>query len=173
MRALKSAIPFAPVALSMLALVTPAFADPSLVPSASMSPHLDFQPIWPARGEVTTFFGETGSLSPRGHAGVDIGAPYGSPVVAMDDGEVTHAAFVASYGGLVVVAHAAGYETWYAHLSDISVAVGDRMRRGLQVGRIGSTGYSTGPHLHFEVRLSGEVVDPMQWLKVAALEPVH
>src|SRR5215207_9752864 len=76
-----------------------------------------FEPVWPARGVITTHFGDTGPLSPRGHAGLDVAAPDGTPILAMDDGEIIRSDFGnAAYGGLVVVAHASGYETWYAHM---------------------------------------------------------
>jgi murein DD-endopeptidase MepM/ murein hydrolase activator NlpD len=131
-----------------------------------------FEPVWPTIGIISTYFGETGPLSPRGHAGVDIAAKYGTPILATDDGEVVKADFDhPSYGGLVIVHHVSGYETWYGHLGRVGVEVGVRVKRGEDIGRMGSTGYSTGPHLHFEVRRDGEVVDPLQWLKESALQP--
>jgi murein DD-endopeptidase MepM/ murein hydrolase activator NlpD len=70
------------------------------------------------------------------------------------------------------VAHPSGYETWYAHLQRLDVSKGDQVTRGEQIGQMGSTGYSTGPHLHFEVRQDGQLRDPMKWLEEAALKPV-
>jgi murein DD-endopeptidase MepM/ murein hydrolase activator NlpD len=130
-----------------------------------------FAPEWPARGVITTYFGEVGPLSPRGHAGIDIAAPVGTPIFAMDDGEIVRADFEhGAYGGLVIVAHVSGYETWYAHLSGLGVEPGEQVRRGEQIGRMGSTGMSTGSHLHFEVRHAGELRDPLSWLTEAELE---
>jgi murein DD-endopeptidase MepM/ murein hydrolase activator NlpD len=130
-----------------------------------------FEPVAPAKGIITTYFGEVGPLSPRGHAGIDVAAPMGTPILAMDDGEVMRSDFAhGAYGGLVIVAHASGYETWYAHLSRLSVEPGDQVTRGEQVGRMGSTGMSTGSHLHFEVRQDGALVNPFKWLREADLE---
>jgi murein DD-endopeptidase MepM/ murein hydrolase activator NlpD len=142
--------------------------------SQAMKPlALEFHPMWPSAGSITTYFGEVASTSPRGHAGVDIGGPYGTPILAADDGEVLKAFWSDNgYGGLVIVAHPSGYETWYAHLQRLDVSKGDRVTRGEQLGQMGSTGYSTGPHLHFEVRQDGELRNPMKWLDEGAINPV-
>jgi murein DD-endopeptidase MepM/ murein hydrolase activator NlpD len=130
-----------------------------------------FNAIWPTEGEITTYFGEVGRLSPRGHSGLDIAAPEGTPVVAADDGEVLKAYWNADgYGGLVVVGHPSGYETWYAHLDRFDVDKGALVKRGQEIGLMGSTGFSTGPHLHFEVRQDGHVCDPLTFLKEANLK---
>jgi murein DD-endopeptidase MepM/ murein hydrolase activator NlpD len=131
-----------------------------------------FAPRWPSRGEITTYFGEVDRLSPRGHAGLDIAADWGTPILAADEGEVLKAYWNdEGYGGLVVLAHPSGYETWYGHLSRLGVEVGEHVTRGEQIGRMGSTGYSTGSHLHFEVRQDGELRDPLKYLSEAALQP--
>lgn len=96
----------------------------------------------------------------RLHAGGDIGAPAGTPVYAAADGRVIIAEVRGGYGNTVVIDHGASLGTVSAHLSRIDVAVGDQVRRGDQIGLIGSTGLSTGPHLHFETRLRGLPVDP-------------
>lgn len=139
----------------------------SVAGSLAMKPLIPrFNAIWPTRGQITTYFGEVGPTSPRGHAGLDIAAPWGTPVVAADDGEVLKAFWSGDgYGGLVIVAHPSGYETWYAHLARFQVAPGDEVKRGEQIGNMGSTGYSTGPHLHFEVRQDGQLRDPLSFLK--------
>jgi murein DD-endopeptidase MepM/ murein hydrolase activator NlpD len=129
-----------------------------------------FNAVWPTRGLITTYYGEVGRLSPRGHSGVDIAAPEGTPVLAADDGEVLKAYWNQDgYGGLVIVGHPSGYETWYGHLDRFDVEMGDQVKRGEQIALMGSTGFSTGPHLHFEVRQDGQVVDPLAFLKEANL----
>jgi murein DD-endopeptidase MepM/ murein hydrolase activator NlpD len=131
-----------------------------------------FAPLWPSRGQITTHFGESGPLSPRGHAGVDIAADWGTPILAADDGDVREAYWNnEGYGGLIVVAHLSGFETWYGHLSKLEVEPGAHVARGEEIGQMGSTGYSTGPHLHFEVRQDGELRDPLSFLAEAALQP--
>lgn len=135
--------------------------------------HPLFAPLWPSRGEITTYFGEVDRFSPRGHAGLDIAADWGTPILAADEGEVLKAYWNAEgYGGLVVLAHPSGYETWYGHLSNLGVEPGKHVTRGEPIGRMGSTGYSTGSHLHFEVRQNGELRDPLTFLTAAALLPV-
>lgn len=96
----------------------------------------------------------------RLHAGGDIGAPMGTPLYSVADGEVLIAEVRGGYGNTVVIDHGASLGTVYAHLSRIDVEVGDRVERGQQIGLIGSTGLSTGPHLHLETRLKGLPVDP-------------
>lgn len=136
----------------------------------AMRPLLKFNPIWPAHGVITTYFGERGALSPRGHSGVDVAGPQGTPILAMDDGEVLKAYWSADgYGGLVVIGHVSGYETWYAHLARFSVEKGQQVKRGEQIGGMGSTGFSTGTHLHFEVRHDGQLCDPLDFLSEARL----
>lgn len=113
---------------------------------------------WPVEGTVGDSFGPRGN---RFHAGLDIVAPRGASVGAAASGRVTWAAPLAGgWGNLVVVAHADGVRTMYAHLSTIAVRVGQRVETGSRLGTVGATGDATGPHLHFEVRLRGAAVDP-------------
>jgi murein DD-endopeptidase MepM/ murein hydrolase activator NlpD len=122
--------------------------------------------VWPTRGVITTYFGEVGPYSPRGHAGLDISAAWGSPVVAMDRGRVLVAGWDPyGYGIKVVVDHGAGRTTLYAHLARVDVEAGQRVAGGQRIGLLGSTGYSTGPHLHFEVRQDGVLRDPLRFLR--------
>ncbi|MDQ7844433.1 MAG: peptidoglycan DD-metalloendopeptidase family protein [Armatimonadota bacterium] len=119
--------------------------------------------IWPARGVFTSGFGIRRHpifRIRRMHTGQDIAAPYGSPVLAAGDGRVIYTGWFGGYGKIVVLDHGDGLSTLYAHLSAILVGVGQAVRRGQVVGRIGSTGYSTGPHVHFEVRVQGRPIDP-------------
>lgn len=96
------------------------------------------------------------------HTGVDIAAPRGTPVRAAEDGSVLYAGWYGGYGKLVVVDHGQGVSTLYGHLSVILVTAGQRVARNHLIGRVGSTGYSTGPHLHFEVRRNGKPIDPLR-----------
>jgi murein DD-endopeptidase MepM/ murein hydrolase activator NlpD len=113
---------------------------------------------WPVTGPVGDRFGPRGN---RFHAGIDIVAASGTPVLSAATGRVTWASWLAGgWGNLVVVAHADGVRTMYAHLSLIDVRVGQSVRAGNRLGAVGATGDATGPHLHFEVRLRGAAVDP-------------
>lgn len=116
---------------------------------------------WPVRGTVTSGYGMRWG---RLHAGIDIAAPEGTPVAAAADGKVIFAGWAGGYGNLVLIAHGDGIVTAYAHLASIAVGQGARVSRGSVVGTVGSTGHSTGPHLHFEVRVNGTPVDPMAYL---------
>jgi murein DD-endopeptidase MepM/ murein hydrolase activator NlpD len=98
------------------------------------------------------------------HSGVDLSAPIGTPIAAVRAGTVLHAGPAGGYGNLVVVDHGGGITTRYAHCSTIDVRAGDPVAAGQRVGRVGSTGRSTGPHLHFEVRNGGTAIDPETWL---------
>jgi murein DD-endopeptidase MepM/ murein hydrolase activator NlpD len=130
-----------------------------------------FNAIWPTRGLITTYFGEVSRLSPHGHSGLDIAGPERSPVLAADDGEVLKAYWNdEGYGGLVIIGHPSGYETWYGHLDSFDVEKGQHVKRGEQIGEMGSTGYSTGPHLHFEVRQDGQICNPLDFLNEVNLK---
>jgi len=98
------------------------------------------------------------------HTGVDIAAPAGSNFIAANDGIVTKAGFNTAYGNMVIIDHGGGISTLYAHGSEILVQVGQTVKRGEAVLKVGSTGYSTGPHAHFEVRINGVVTDPMPYI---------
>ena len=100
----------------------------------------------------------------RMHDGVDIGAPTGTPIAAFAGGTVTYAGPRGGYGNVVIVEHAGGLETRYAHQSAIDVVVGQRVEAGQVVGRVGATGTATGPHLHFEIRRDGSSIDPAPYL---------
>lgn len=97
----------------------------------------------------------------RAHRGVDFAAPFGTPVAATSDGTVSMADWSGGYGLLVAVEHGSGLETRYGHMSRLNVAPGQRVRAGDIIGYVGSTGLSTGPHLHYEVRLNGQAMDPL------------
>lgn len=101
----------------------------------------------------------------RRHNGVDLAAPTGTPVYATADGVVGRADWFSSYGLYIAIDHGADLETRYAHLSKLAVAAGERVRKGDLIGYVGSTGRSTGPHLHYEVRMDGVAVNPIPYMK--------
>jgi len=103
------------------------------------------------------------------HMGLDFPAATGTRVAAAGRGMVRFAGYDSGgYGNLVIVSHRLGYETWYAHLSAVTSYAGEQVAGGTRVGLVGSTGNSTGPHLHFEVRLNGTPIDPMPRLLATA-----
>jgi murein DD-endopeptidase MepM/ murein hydrolase activator NlpD len=123
--------------------------------------------IWPTNGPVTSGYGwRTHPIfgTRRFHAGIDIGAPGGSPVSAAATGRVVYAGSATGYGRHVIIDHGGGIATLYGHLSSISSGQGTVLARGGSVGAVGCTGYCTGPHLHFEVRVNGDPDNPMRWL---------
>jgi murein DD-endopeptidase MepM/ murein hydrolase activator NlpD len=117
--------------------------------------------IWPCDGVVVSGFGARWG---RMHEGIDIGCAYGTPVHAAAAGTVIYAGWLGGYGNLVVIDHGSGIATAYAHASAILVSVGQPVAQGDSVTLVGSTGHSTGPHLHFEVRVNGVAVDPLLYL---------
>jgi murein DD-endopeptidase MepM/ murein hydrolase activator NlpD len=130
---------------------------------------------WPESGPITQGFGCTDLLgepydpncpSHHFHTGIDVGAPYGTAITAADSGIVsyTNRGWGGGYGNFILITHGNGYATLYAHLSAIDVSPGQAVRRGQVIGAEGSTGYSTGPHLHFEIRLNGAYENPLSFL---------
>lgn len=125
------------------------------------------QLAWPVNGEITSPFGWR--VHPIWgtqifHAGLDIGADYGDPVHAADSGTVVFAGWMGGYGNAVMIDHGGGMVTLYGHNSSITVGEGEQVSKGQTIALAGSTGNSTGPHCHFEVRIHGEVVSPLQYL---------
>jgi murein DD-endopeptidase MepM/ murein hydrolase activator NlpD len=117
--------------------------------------------IWPVSAPITSPFGWRWG---RMHEGIDLGAPSGSPIAAAAPGTVIYAGWLGGYGNLVVIDHGGGLATAYGHQSRIAVGVGQHVEQGETIGYVGSTGHSTGPHLHFEVRLNGQPADPLGYL---------
>jgi murein DD-endopeptidase MepM/ murein hydrolase activator NlpD len=114
-------------------------------------------------GTINDYFGAA-----RGggayHHGIDLGAASGTPIAAVASGQVVLASAGYGYGNYVVIRHDDGSETLYAHLSQIYVVQGEWVVQGATIGTVGSTGWTTGPHLHFEVRVGGAAVDPLNYL---------
>ncbi len=123
--------------------------------------------VWPVHGRITSYFGRRnlGLGTSSFHRGLDVAAPTGTPIVASRSGTVSFAGWSGSYGYLVRVRHAGGDETWYAHQSRILVSLGEWVEQGQAIGRVGSTGLSTGPHIHFEIRRRGTALDPLGELR--------
>ena len=124
--------------------------------------------LWPVHGRLTGAFGER--LDPFNgegtfHSGVDISTSYGDHVEAAADGVVIAAEHRPGYGRVVIVDHGFGFSTWYAHLSGFHVYPGMHVRRGDVIGYVGSSGKTTGPHLHYEVRIHGTPVNPWTYLR--------
>ena len=137
-----------------------AFAESNYTPS-----------IWPVMGHITDSFGERlDPFSGEGafHTGVDVGTDYGAPVHVTADGLVTIADTHMGYGRLVVVDHGFGVTTFYAHLSAYAVVAGTHVRRGEVIGYTGISGRSTGPHVHYEVRVNNAPVNPWRYMKNTA-----
>ena len=119
---------------------------------------------WPVRGIITSRFGYRRSPFGGGkefHDGLDIAASIGTPVVAAGNGRVIFASWLAGYGRSVIIDHGYGYRTQYSHASSILVRRGETVKKGELIARVGSTGRSTGPHLHFMISVNGKLVDPL------------
>jgi len=152
--------------LAPATFAAPAGAGAAVAPAGVAAPVSGVGPgglLMPVQGRVGSPMGMrthpiTGQR--RMHAGQDIAAPTGTPIRAAQAGTVAFAGVRGGYGNLVVIEHPDGTETRYAHASRLDVRAGDRVERGAVVAAVGSTGQSTGPHLHFEVRRGGEPVDP-------------
>ncbi len=154
-------------------LPTVTFGEMTGVQPAPIEPALPAPPVtvsspggglrWPVRGRITSEFGPRHHPvlgTTRDHDGLDIAAPTGTPVLAAAGGTVTFAGSRGGYGNMVIVAHPNGLETRYAHQHQLTVSAGQSVQAGQRIGSVGSTGMSTGPHLHFEARRGGTPVDP-------------
>lgn len=124
--------------------------------------------IWPTNGDVTSRFGWRSSPWGWGsgdwHPGIDIANSTGTEIVATADGEVTHSGWFSGYGKMIEIDHGNGIVTIYGHNSQTLVSSGQRVKKGQVIAYMGSTGYSTGPHLHYEVRVNGTAVNPASFL---------
>jgi murein DD-endopeptidase MepM/ murein hydrolase activator NlpD len=121
----------------------------------------------PAKGTITSPFGRRRHPILRirlNHNGVDIDSPKGAPIMAAASGEVIYSGYSSGFGYHVIIDHKNGYETTYAHCSKLIAKVGDLVDKGQKIALVGSTGLSTGPHLHFELKINGTVVDPTQYI---------
>lgn len=125
--------------------------------------------LWPVEGPVTGSFGERiDPFNGEGafHSGIDISASVGQPVIAPADGIVTFADFMGGYGRAIIVDHGHGITTRYGHLANFAVVSGQQVHRGDTIGYVGLSGRSTGPHLHYEVRINDTPVNPHKYLRI-------
>ncbi len=122
---------------------------------------------WPVTGTITSPFGYRPNPFGGGmefHQGLDIAAPTGTTVTAAAGGTIISAGWYGGYGNYILIDHGGGMATGYGHLSQIFVSAGQQVQKGQAIGAVGSTGMSTGPHLHFEVRINGKPTDPAAYL---------
>jgi murein DD-endopeptidase MepM/ murein hydrolase activator NlpD len=125
--------------------------------------------VWPVEGQVTGSFGERiDPFNGEGafHSGVDIGSTYGKQIIAPADGVVVATETLGGYGKIIMMDHGSGISTRYGHLSGFAVTPGQRVQRGDVIGYVGESGRSTGPHLHYEVRINGTPVNPYKYLRM-------
>lgn len=118
----------------------------------------------PVTGTISSRYGVSSRIRSSNHTGLDIAATTGTPIKVMADGVVTNASYSGSYGNLVKIDHGNGVETWYAHTSKMYVKKGQEVKAGDVIAAVGSTGNSTGPHLHLEIRLNGEHINPQEYV---------
>ena len=120
--------------------------------------------VRPVSGKITSRFGNVNKIRSGAHTGLDIATSSGTAIVSCNSGTVTFAGRKGSYGNLVIISHGNGVETWYAHCSKLYVSSGKIVSAGQKIAAVGSTGNSTGPHLHLEVRINGNPVNPEKYL---------
>lgn len=120
--------------------------------------------VLPVTGRITSRYGERSSLRRSTHTGLDIACTTGTDIKVVSNGTVTFSGKKGSYGNLIIVDHGNGVETWYGHCSKLYSNVGDTVEAGSIIAAVGSTGNSTGPHLHFEIRINGECVNPQNYV---------
>ena len=120
--------------------------------------------VLPVTGRITSRYGERSSLRRSTHTGLDIACTTGTDIKVVSNGTVTFSGKKGSYGNLIIVDHGNGVETWYGHCSKLYAKVGDTVTAGDVIAAVGSTGNSTGPHLHFEIRINGECVNPQNYV---------
>ncbi|MEI7616054.1 MAG: peptidoglycan DD-metalloendopeptidase family protein, partial [Actinomycetota bacterium] len=121
--------------------------------------------LWPVLGKISSGFGyrRISSGGSKFHSGVDIYAPSGSPVYAAETGQVIKAGYDGGYGYCILIYHGGNFATFYAHLSGFTISNGQFVQKGQVIGYVGTTGFTTGPHLHFEVRIKGAPTNPLSY----------
>ena len=120
--------------------------------------------VLPVSGKISSRYGESSRIRSSTHTGLDIACSSGTNIKVVSSGKVTFAEYNGSYGNLVKVDHGNGVETWYGHCSKIYAKVGQEVKAGDVIAAVGSTGNSTGPHLHFEIRINGKTVNPQNYV---------
>lgn len=132
--------------------------------TSSGKANLGISLIRPVSGTITSRFGAGSSIRRSSHTGLDIAAPTGTTVVAAAPGTVTFSGYKGSYGNMLVISHGNGVQTYYAHCSKLYVSSGTQVSQGQKIAAVGSTGNSTGPHLHLEIRVNGVAYNPQNYL---------
>lgn len=120
--------------------------------------------VKPVTGTITSRYGANESIRDHTHKGLDIAAPYGTKIMAAADGKVSYSGWMSGYGNLIIIDHENGIQTYYGHCSKLYASVGDEVEAGDTIAAVGSTGYSTGNHLHFEIRKNGVTINPQKYL---------
>lgn len=120
--------------------------------------------VKPVNGTITSRYGAVEDIRDHSHSGLDIAAPYGTKIVAAADGKVTFSGTMGGYGNLIIITHENGIQTYYGHCSKLCAKVGDEVKAGDEIALVGSTGNSTGNHLHFEIRKNGTTINPQKYL---------
>lgn len=120
--------------------------------------------VKPVSGTITSRYGASEDIRDHAHSGLDIAAPNGTEIKVAADGKVTHSGVMGGYGNLIIITHDNGVQTYYAHCSKLYAKVGDEVQAGDVIAAVGSTGESTGNHLHFEIRLNGSTINPQKYL---------
>ena len=120
--------------------------------------------IKPVNGTLSSRFGANSRIRSGAHTGLDIATSSGTPIKAAASGTVTFAGWKGSYGNLLVITHSNGVQTYYGHCSKLYVSAGQKVSQGQNVAAVGSTGNSTGPHLHFEIRVNGVACNPQKYV---------
>ena len=132
--------------------------------TSSGAPELGISLIRPISGTITSRFGVRSSIRSSAHTGLDIATSSGTPIGAAASGTVTFSGYKGSYGNLLVISHGNGVQTYYAHCSALYVTAGESVSQGQTIAAVGSTGNSTGPHLHLEIRVDGVAYNPQNYL---------
>lgn len=132
--------------------------------TSSAKANLGISLIRPISGTITSRFGAGSSIRRSSHTGLDISAPTGTSIKAAASGTVTFSGYKGSYGNMIVISHGNGVQTYYAHCSKLYAKVGQQVSQGQSIAAVGSTGNSTGPHLHLEVRVNGVAYNPQNYV---------
>lgn len=132
--------------------------------TSSGKANLGLSLIKPVSGTITSRFGAGSSIRRSSHTGLDIAAPSGTTIIAAASGTVTFSGYKGSYGNMIVISHGNGIQTYYAHCSKLYVGTGTQVSQGQKIAAVGSTGNSTGPHLHLEVRVNGVAYNPQNYV---------
>lgn len=146
---------------------TAPMAPSPVVVAARPRPFAAVPVIWPVKGNINSGYGNRWDPFARHnqfHSGLDISGTMGQNIYAPADGKVSWVGKQGAYGNLIVVEHEGHVSTYYGHLSKFAVTVGDTVTRGQIIGYIGATGFATGPHLHYEIRVHGEPINPAKYV---------